>query len=216
MISFFRQKKAWVFINKMGSLKKSKSQINKPRPAYVLPACVYVWVCVKGTGSVLKWLRCSSLFGGHAAPSKHRAPLKQTGEDRRARLMMGSTQLSYTCMDTHTRTQMQVYTHKLARAKTRGICPRKRSGVDKPSIGGGGLKEGEFTVCVFKTPFPTSLCSHTVPSRGNTVSCSKVKLELLCQKIQMSFGIISTVFLMLCSQHNLHLCVSVRSRSARA
>lgn len=67
----------------------------------------------KGTGSVLKWLRCSSLFGGHAAPSKHRALLKQTGEDRRARLMMGSTQLTYTCIDTlaYTDARMNSQTH---------------------------------------------------------------------------------------------------------
>lgn len=57
-------------------------------------------MCVKGTGLILKELHCSSYLGGRAA-SKHRAPLKQTGEDRRARLMMGPTQLTYTSTDTH-------------------------------------------------------------------------------------------------------------------
>lgn len=94
-----------------------------------------MFVC-KGNRLGFEVVRCTSRFGGHAAPSKHKAPLKQTGEDRRARLMMGPTQLTYTCIDTHTHThtQMHIYTHKVTQAKTGGICPRKRSGGDKPSI----------------------------------------------------------------------------------
>lgn len=44
------------------------------------------------------------LLRGRAALSKHRALPEQTGEDSRARLMMGSTQLTYTCIDTNTGT----------------------------------------------------------------------------------------------------------------
>lgn len=98
-----------------------------------LSACG-VCVCVKRACWVLKWLRCSSLFGGHAASSKHRALLKQTGQDRRARLMMGSMRLTHTCIDTRTP------------AKTGGICPRKRSGGDRRVICTRGWKAGKVPV----------------------------------------------------------------------
>lgn len=62
---------------------------------------VFICRCVsKESRLSFKWLRWSRFFGGHAAPSKHRALLKQTGEDRQARLMMGFIQLTYARTDT--------------------------------------------------------------------------------------------------------------------